>query len=82
MVIVIILSHFLYGGFIHLIVTKTFEAVTDYSNLYNWLNGGIVYSHDLDLALRNAIAWSAAALVYVLCYAALVYISINLLANS
>lgn len=79
MVATILIIHVLYGGFIHLFVTKTIEAVSDYSNLYNWLHGGIVYHHDLAVAQKNAIAWCIASLLYFGGLFALIYVSLNIL---
>ena len=79
MVTLILISHVLYGGFIHLFTTKTSDALFRWANLYNWLDTGIVYNNDLNEARRNAIAWSVGSILYLVGYATLLYVSLNIL---
>lgn len=79
MVTLILISHVLYGGFIHLFTTKKSNSLFHYSNLYNWLDTGIVYNNDLDEALRTAIAWCVGSFLYLVGYGALLYFSLNIL---
>jgi len=78
MVTTLLIVHVLYGGLIHLFVTKTIEAITDFANLYNFLNGGIVYHQDLEIAKKNAIAWSIATLFYFAGMFTLIYITLQI----
>lgn len=81
MILAILLTHFVFGGFLPHITTNTYDAISEFFYTKNWLNTGYFSRHDYHYLLRKAISWTCIATAYAIAYGTIIYLSVNLLST-
>lgn len=81
MLLAILLTHFVFGGFLPHVATNLYDAVSEFFYTKNWLNTGYFSPHDYRHLMRKAISWTCIALAYAIAYGTIIFISVTLLSK-
>ena len=77
--LVVLFTHFIYGGICQYIAKSTYEAITEFIDTRNYLSTGYISHHNYNYLMRKAISWACISLAYVLGYMCIIYISLTIL---
>jgi hypothetical protein len=79
MLIIVLLIHFVYGGFAPMVFKKVFSEHEEYKRKTDWLHIGYIYHRDYMYTRKRVLWYCLVMLAYLFLYGLIIVFSLHLL---